>query len=87
MNDPTLDPASRYASKQWVASRLGITLDRFNRKRDDLERDGFPLPDPIIKLWLKEAVDEWIDRRNNIRRASATVPTGNQKQGANLDVI
>lgn len=86
-HDPTMNPTARYGSNAWAAARLGLTLDVFYRKRDDLEAEGFPKRDPLTLRYFKDAVDEWIDRRNGFKRGSATMEKPNDKTGANLDVL
>jgi predicted DNA-binding transcriptional regulator AlpA len=65
--DPTFSDLAAYGSAAWVAARLGLSLLAFNRKREALDRDGFPPRDRITGGWLKQDVDRWIAHR-------ATVP-------------
>jgi hypothetical protein len=42
-----------------IAQRLGLPLADFERVRPDLERRGFPGPDPTTGRYCIEAVDRW----------------------------
>jgi hypothetical protein len=46
-----------------IAQLLGLLLDDFERCRSDLERRGFPCPDPTTGRYCIEAVDRWRLRR------------------------
>jgi hypothetical protein len=46
-----------------IAQRLGLPLADFERVRPDLERRGFPGPDPSTGQYCIEAVDRWRLRR------------------------
>jgi hypothetical protein len=46
-----------------IAQRLGLPLDDFERYRSELERRGFPYPDPTTGRYCIEAVDRWRLRR------------------------
>lgn len=60
--DPRMIPAAK------VARRLGITDAVFAHHRPELERAGFPIPDPILGNYCLEVVDQWLDRRVGIGR-------------------
>jgi hypothetical protein len=47
-----------------VAQRLGLSLADFEAYRPELERRGFPLPDPTTGRYCMEAVDRWRLRRH-----------------------
>jgi hypothetical protein len=46
-----------------IARRLGIPLVDFEVHRSELERRGFPEPDPTTGRYCIEAVDRWRLRR------------------------
>ncbi len=46
-----------------AAQRLGMTLADFDALRAELERRGFPEPDPTTGRYCIEAVDRWRLRR------------------------
>lgn len=47
-----------------VASKLGLSVERFYRARKELDRNGFPAPcAPFSNRWSAAAVDAWIDRQ------------------------
>ena len=54
--DPRLVPPVK------VARRLGVTFAAFMERLPELERAGFPKPDPVLGNYCLEAVDGWIDR-------------------------
>lgn len=62
-NDLTMNDACRFGSTRWVAMRLGMTRSSFYKKRPALEASGFPKPDPITGLRVKDDVDAWINAR------------------------
>jgi hypothetical protein len=46
-----------------AAQRLGMSLADFEARRGELERRGFPDPDPTTGRYCIEAVDRWRLRR------------------------
>jgi predicted DNA-binding transcriptional regulator AlpA len=65
--DLTFHPASAYGSITWTALTLGMTDDRFYRKRGTLEKHGFPKPDTLNKRrYIKADVLAWVERRRTI---------------------
>lgn len=65
--DLTFHPQSLYGSILWAATTLGMTEDRFYRKRAELYREGFPMPDPLNnRRYLKADVRAWVMRRRTI---------------------
>jgi hypothetical protein len=46
-----------------VAQRLGMSPADFDARRGELERRGFPEPDPTTGKYCIEAVDRWRLRR------------------------
>ena len=65
--DRTFHPAAHYGSAAWVSTTLGMAKGTFDKKRDALERDGFPKRDRLTGGWLKRDVLNWCQHR-------ATVP-------------
>ena len=49
-----------------VAKRLGISPTTFYDKRDALEAEGFPRPDPVLRRYLREDVEAWIKGRRRV---------------------
>lgn len=49
-----------------VARRLGLTPAHFREVLPELQRRGFPFPDPTTCLFDSKAVEEWMDQRNAI---------------------
>lgn len=47
-----------------VAQRLGVSAADFEAWRPELERRGFPIPDPTTGRYCIEAVDRWRLRRH-----------------------
>lgn len=62
-DDLTFDPTSLYGSRAWVARRLGMSVDTFNKRRLDLEAEGFPRQDDLLNRWIKDDVDAWVAGR------------------------
>lgn len=58
----------RMVGPEKVARRVGVTLATFEAKRAELERQGFPAPDPVLGTYCLEAVDRWIDDRAGLMR-------------------
>lgn len=56
----------RMVGPEKVARRLGVTLAIFDRKREELERAGFPKADSVLGTYSLEAVDKWIDARSGL---------------------
>ena len=75
------DPA--FQKTPWVAKRLGIHRDTFAAKRRDLERAGFPRPDPVMGQYLVADVEAWIENRRTIAQREAS----DNRQGVNLDAV
>lgn len=78
--DRTFHEASSYGSTAWVSLRLGMSKDTFFKKRDALERRGFPRRDPLTGLYLKMDVDAWIEARR-------VLGDGNRKTEVNHDAL
>jgi hypothetical protein len=63
MGRPPRIPAQGDIPKSLVARRLGLSADDFDRCRPELEKRGFPAPDPTTGRYAIEAVDRWRLRR------------------------
>lgn len=81
--DPSLHPDALFGSNAWVARALGLSKDNFFRKRRRLEEDGFPRPDPLTGLYLKDDVIEWVNRRRRLVEAKHV----GVQQEINLDAL
>ncbi|HEV7283448.1 MAG TPA: hypothetical protein VGN75_01235 [Kaistia sp.] len=52
---------ARLLTTAQVADKLGLTVERWYRKRKELEAAGFPRPKaPFGNRWSEPAVDAWI---------------------------
>ena len=60
----TIDPSFSSEAEMWSAARvaaaLGISIDKFKRKRVNLENESFPKPHPILGLYVRDDVRAWI---------------------------
>ena len=63
MSRPPRIPERGDVAVPLVAKLLGMSPDEFALWRSDLERRGFPEPDPTTGLYCIEAVDRWRLRR------------------------
>ena len=61
---------SQFINARGVASLLGRTAGWFYAHRAELERDGLPAKDPIMRGWYEPAVKAWLDRRSGVVPAS-----------------
>ncbi|QBF32166.1 AlpA family transcriptional regulator [Thalassococcus sp. S3] len=86
LEDRTFDNVSAFGSRLWVASRLGVSLDTFYRKRESLEEKGFPKPDPLLNLYNKADVDAWNETRRQIKNANGSSSTGSEA-GPRLNAV
>ena len=59
MSRPTRIPDRGDVSPATAAQRLGMSLADFEVSRAELERRGFPEPDPTTGRYCIEAVDRW----------------------------
>jgi len=86
--DITFNDISAYGSLSWAAQRLGMSKSQFIRKRDALEREGFPTKDPITDRYHKGDVDAWIDRRRRIEDANIVAfPEARNRTEVKLDAL
>jgi len=85
--DPTMNELSLFGSKKWASSRLGLSRDRFQRKLDALENNGFPKVDRITNLYVKADIDAWINRRRQVSDQILHISAAETKQEVNLDAI
>lgn len=72
-DDRSFHDLSLYGSAAWVATALGISTATFAKKRDALERDGFPKRDRLTGGWLKSDVRNWCQHRATIPPVRDTV--------------
>jgi hypothetical protein len=63
MSRPPRIPERGDVAVPLVAKLLGMSPEEFALWRSDLERRGFPEPDPTTGLYCIEAVDRWRLRR------------------------
>jgi hypothetical protein len=63
MGRPPRIPERGDIAPSLVAQRLGLSADEFDRCRPELEKRGFPEPDPTTGRYAIEAVDRWRLRR------------------------
>jgi hypothetical protein len=68
-----------------VAHRLGLSLVDFESFRAELERRGFPKPDPTTGRYCIEAVDRWRLRRHLNLFPELTVASGAVHASAVVD--
>lgn len=86
--DNTLFDESAFGSISWAATRLGMSKDIFLKKRDMLEAEGFPEPDPLTTFYLKADVDAWISHRRRIPDAPTIVgPVSRIRSEVNFDAV
>lgn len=89
--DITFHPTSMYGSILWTALTLGMTEDRFYRKRAELEKHGFPKPDNLHKRrYIKADVEAWVAHRRTIpdhTKINVTVGGEYDSQEVNTDAI
>lgn len=64
MGRPTRVPERGDVAPSIIALRLGLSLADFNLRLAELERRGFPTPDPTTGQYCIEAVDRWRLRRH-----------------------
>jgi len=64
--DRTFDDVSLYGSVKWVAAAIGRSRSWFDTHRAHLETQGFPRADAVTKLYLKQDVLAWANRRRQI---------------------
>lgn len=84
-HDRTFEKESRYGSREWTALRLGLSLSNFHSKKSDLQKRGFPHPDPTTNRYLKADVDAWIEHQRQISENG--VRLSGDTGGINLDGI
>jgi hypothetical protein len=63
MSRPARIPDRGDVSPTLAAQRLGMSLVDFEARRGELQRRGFPDPDPTTGSYCIEAVDRWRLRR------------------------
>lgn len=56
---------SRIVPAATVAQRLGHDPSWFFRRRSALEAKGFPKRDELLGGWDLDAIEHWLDRRND----------------------
>ncbi|MBT9383469.1 hypothetical protein KM176_06335 [Pseudooceanicola sp. CBS1P-1] len=86
MIDHTLSNDAACGSTRWVAQFMGMSCDRFRGRRRNLEAEGFPRPDPVLKLYIKADVQAWLARRRRILDADPT-SLGLERPSINLDAL
>lgn len=62
MRYPSVAPGDVPA--ELAARRMGLTKGAFESVLPQLQRRGFPLPDPDTGLYDLDAIDQWRKRRN-----------------------
>jgi len=83
-SDPSFHSDALFGSNAWAARRLGMSKDRFFRKRDELEAAGFPKPDRLTGRYIKADVDQWVERRRQIGAPVTTEQPHVEKGRPNL---
>ncbi|MCA1336854.1 hypothetical protein [Pseudooceanicola marinus] len=86
MADHTLNKEAAVGSTRWVSSFLGMSPGAFRNRRQNLEAEGFPRPDPILKLYIKADVKAWIENRRRVTDAAKVFPDA-ERQRINLDAL
>ena len=46
-----------------VAARLGMSESTFGYRRKELEAQGFPRMDELLRGWDADAIERWLDAR------------------------
>lgn len=64
MGRPTRVPDRGDVPPSLIALRLGLSLTDFSLRLAELEKRGFPTPDPTTGQYCIEAVDRWRLRRH-----------------------
>lgn len=77
---------SAFGSQQWLLEFLDISSSQFHRKKDALEAEGLPKPDPILRKYLKADVRAWVESRRRIRDPGK-VEDGPRDGGINYDAL
>lgn len=54
---------TRMLTEKQTAAHLGQSVTWLRRQLKDLEANGFPKIDPIIRRWDLLAIDAWLDQR------------------------
>ncbi len=58
---------------EWVAWRLGMSVETMRRRMDELKRQGMPDPDPLfLDQWDIDAIEHWLDVRAGLAPAGDT---------------
>ena len=67
---PSYTPEPRRWNEQQVAAWWGRSVNWFRSNRPILESEGFPLRDPLFGGWDSRAINDWMDRRSGLSKAS-----------------
>ena len=59
-------PDPRCWTRPQVAARLGRSASWFEAHQSELEKYGFPKPDPLLGSWDAEAIERWLDVRSGL---------------------
>ena len=87
-HDPSLSEHSLFGSISWAAMTLGMTKDNFIKKRDTLEREGFPSRDPLTNLYLKDDLYAWVSKRRTIADRIEVIPEREKStKGVNTEAL
>lgn len=73
----TTNGLPRYINAQGVAKMLGYEKSWFYETLSELEKQGFPKKDPLMKKWSREAIIKWDQCRNG---ANAFVPSPHDEE-------
>ena len=65
-------PPPRLWNKGQVLARIGHSDTWFDQHKTELEKDGFPKPDPLFKKWDADRLERWLDVRSGLAAPSAT---------------
>jgi hypothetical protein len=77
---------SAFGSQQWLLEFLDISSSQFHRKKDALEAEGLPKPDPILRKYLKADVRAWVESRRTVRDPGK-VEESTTATGVNFDAL
>lgn len=80
-------PHALYAGRRWVAEALGMSPSTFQKKRPQLEDQGFPKRDALIGLYLKADIHAWISRRRQLADKVETPPPQQKDVQINEDEL